>query len=55
MYRTDLFSIQGVPYARMSQLCEAGEIMERCFTDVSTLYEAFARGARVSSKLFSFR
>ena len=36
----------------MSQLCEEGELIERCYDDVGTLLEAFQRGARISGKVY---
>ena len=49
-FETFYFVLQGVGFARMSQLCREGELIERCYGDVGTMLEAFERGARVSGK-----
>ncbi len=50
MVNQTTMSLQGVALARMSQYCTEGELVERCYSDVSTLLEAFQRGARVSGE-----
>ena len=47
--------LQGVGFARMSQLCREGELIERCYGDVGTMLEAFQRGARVSGMCAFFQ
>ncbi|XP_064624838.1 long-chain-fatty-acid--CoA ligase 1-like isoform X2 [Lineus longissimus] len=41
--------VPGLHLARMSTMCTDGELKERAYDDVGTIYQAFRRGARVSN------